>query len=73
MSHVIESDMTATVWKVMVEPGAIVHVGTELFVLESMKMEIPVESDSGGVVAEILVKEGEPVKEGQPLASIQLA
>ena len=37
----VRAELTATVWKVVVEKGATVAEGDELVILESMKMEIP--------------------------------
>ena len=45
--------------------------GQTLFVLESMKMEIPIEATDAGRVTKIHVREGEPVEEGAPLATIE--
>jgi len=36
-------------------------------ILESMKMEMPVEAEDPGVVKEVLVQEGQSVSEGDPL------
>jgi acetyl-CoA carboxylase biotin carboxyl carrier protein len=40
-------------------------------VIESMKMEIPVITEDGGTVKEILVKEKDPVAEGQVVAILE--
>jgi acetyl-CoA carboxylase biotin carboxyl carrier protein len=42
-----------------------------VIVLESMKMEIPVEAPRAGVVKEINVQEGQTVQEGDTLASLE--
>jgi len=42
-----------------------------IMIIESMKMEIPVFSTSAGKLTEILVKEGNPVEEGQVVAVIE--
>ena len=55
----IQAELSATVWKVVTEVGASVAEGDELVILESMKMEIPVISETGGVVASIDVSEGD--------------
>jgi biotin carboxyl carrier protein len=47
--------------------GATVEAGDELLVLESMKMEIPVEAPCGGRVSQLLVEEGQAVEEGDVL------
>lgn len=51
-----------------VEEGAQVQLGDEVFKVESMKMEIPVESEVTGRVAKVLVAIGDEVEEGQELA-----
>jgi biotin carboxyl carrier protein len=40
-------------------------------VIESMKMEMPVESPAAGTVAAVLVKEGDAVEEGAPLVELK--
>jgi acetyl-CoA carboxylase biotin carboxyl carrier protein len=63
--------VTGTVWKVETKEGDTVAEGQTLFVLESMKMEIPVEATDGGRVTKIHVREGQPVDEGAPLATVE--
>lgn len=63
----VRSEISGSVWKIEVALGAKVAVGDTLIILESMKMEIPVEAESAGVVEAIHVAEGDAVKEGQPL------
>lgn len=70
MSHTITSEMTANVWKMLVKAGTHVEKGDEICILESMKMEIPVVSDVSGTVSEIHVPEGEFVKEGGALVTL---
>ena len=64
------ADITGTVWKVEVSPGQTVAEGDTLLIVESMKMEIPVESPSAGTVREVLVAEGEAVQDGQWLVTL---
>jgi acetyl-CoA carboxylase biotin carboxyl carrier protein len=64
----IKSEITGTVWKLTSKPGDKVESGDTLIIVESMKMEIPVITEDGGTVKEILVKEKEPVAEGQVVA-----
>ena len=64
----IKSEITGTVWQVRMKPGDKVEVGDILVVIESMKMEIPVITEDPGIVKEILVKEKQPVAEGQVVA-----
>ncbi len=66
----IESEVTGKVWKVEVGVGDQVAEGDILVILESMKMEIPVESPRAGTVAELRVAPDEPVQEDQVVAVI---
>jgi acetyl-CoA carboxylase biotin carboxyl carrier protein len=63
----IEAHVTGTVWKIEVELGATVQEGDTLVILESMKMEMPVEAEDPGVVTEIRCEEGQSVAEGDTL------
>lgn len=58
-------ELTAAVWKIEATPGQQVAEGDVLMILESMKMEIPVESPCAGRVTSVLVAEGDQVQEGQ--------
>ena len=69
--HEIESEVTGSVWKVLVEAGAAVAEGEVIMILESMKMEIPVESPATGTVAELCVEEEQQVEEDQVLAVVE--
>ena len=69
--HEVESEVTGNVWKVLLEPGAGVAAGDVIMILESMKMEIPVEAPVAGTVAEILVAPEEQVEEDQVLAIVE--
>ena len=64
----VKSEITGTVWKLTSKPGDRVESGDTLVIVESMKMEIPVITEDAGTVKEILVKEKEPVAEGQVVA-----
>lgn len=64
------SEMVANVWKVLVSPGDQVAEGDTLVILESMKMEIPIESPQAGVVTKVLVGEGSVVQDGDVIAVI---
>jgi len=64
----IKSEITGTVWKLASQPGDRVESGDTLIIIESMKMEIPVITEDPGTVKEILVKEKDPVAEGQVVA-----
>jgi acetyl-CoA carboxylase biotin carboxyl carrier protein len=64
------AEMVANVWKVVVAEGDPVEEGDTLVILESMKMEIPVLTESGGTVTEMRVAEGDVVQEGDLIAVI---
>ena len=66
----VHAEITANVWQVRVEVGQTVSVGEDLVILESMKMEIPVESPVAGTVAEIRVQPDTQVHEGDVVAVI---
>jgi acetyl-CoA carboxylase biotin carboxyl carrier protein len=65
------AEMVANVWKVVVTQGDAVGAGDALVILESMKMEIPVESPVAGTVKELRVEEGGLVQEGDVIAVIE--
>jgi biotin carboxyl carrier protein len=63
--------ITGTVWKIEVEVGDSVEEGDTVVILESMKMEMPVEAEDPGVVKEIMCEEGQSVSEGDPLVVLE--
>jgi acetyl-CoA carboxylase biotin carboxyl carrier protein len=63
----VPAHITGTVWKVEVNIGQIVSAGDTLVILESMKMEMPVEAPQGGTVKEIRCQPSQPVQEGDVL------
>ncbi len=67
----IEAEIAAKVWKIEKSVGDRVEAEDVLLVLESMKMEIPVESPCGGRVREIRVVEGDGVEEGDVLLLLE--
>jgi acetyl-CoA carboxylase biotin carboxyl carrier protein len=67
----IEAHITGNVWKIEVQEGDEVSDGDTVVILESMKMEIPVESEDDGVVKEIRCEEGQAVKEGDVLVVLE--
>ena len=67
----IETHITGTVWKVEVAVGDTVEEGDTVVILESMKMEMPVEAEDEGTVKEILVAEGQSVSEGDTLVVLE--
>lgn len=68
----VNATIPGSVWKVLVEEGDVVEKGQEVAVLESMKMEFPVESEYRGVVAKMYVKAGQQMNAGQMVAAIKV-
>ena len=68
----IESEIAGKVWKIEAEIGEALDEEDAIIILESMKMEIPVDAPEDGKVTEILVKEGDPVEEGQVVARMEV-
>ena len=64
----IRSEITGTVWKIVVQEGDALEADDTIMILESMKMEIPVMAPEAGRVVKILVAEGAPVRDGQEVA-----
>ena len=67
MSTKVAAEVTGLVWKIERGVGDVVNVGDVLLILESMKMELPLEAPIGGKIAEIRCKEGQSVSEGDVL------
>jgi acetyl-CoA carboxylase biotin carboxyl carrier protein len=63
----VAAHITGTVWKIEVKVGQEVSEGETLVILESMKMEMPVEATEAGTVREIRCKEAQAVNEGDVL------
>lgn len=70
MATPVKSEIAGNVWKIEVQDGASVVEGDVLLILESMKMEIPVEAPLAGI-CRIAVSEGQAVGEGDVLATIE--
>ena len=66
----VPAHITGTVWKIEKKVGDAVVEGDILIILESMKMEMPIEAPSAGTVKELRCKETEAVAEGQVLVVI---
>ena len=67
----VEAHITGTVWKIVVAVGDEVADGDTVAILESMKMEMPVEAEDSGQVAEIRCEEGQSVAEGDVLVVLE--
>jgi biotin carboxyl carrier protein len=60
----VTAEIAGNVWKIETSVGASVEAEDVLLILESMKMEIPVEAPRAGRVAELRVAEGDSIEEG---------
>jgi acetyl-CoA carboxylase biotin carboxyl carrier protein len=63
--------MAGVVVELLVKPGDTVSDGMEVAILESMKMQLPVQSDKAGKVAQIKVKSGDFVNEGDAIIELE--
>jgi acetyl-CoA carboxylase biotin carboxyl carrier protein len=70
MPTAVSAHITGTVWKIEVKKGDQVTEGQTCVILESMKMEMPVEAPGAGVVETIHVAEGQAVNEGDVLVTL---
>jgi biotin carboxyl carrier protein len=71
--HNVVADVSGRVWKVEVTEGQQVEEGATLLIVESMKMEIPVEAPVGGTVLRLMAAEGDMVTDEQVLVVIASA
>jgi acetyl-CoA carboxylase biotin carboxyl carrier protein len=62
--------ITGTVWKILVKEGDLVREEQPVAILESMKMEMPVEAPEDGKVQKVHVSEGQAVDEGDVLVTL---
>ena len=67
----IKTEIQDVIWKINVKVGQKVDIGDTVVILESMKMEIPIESELRGTVKEILINEGDHVNEDQELVTLE--
>jgi acetyl-CoA carboxylase biotin carboxyl carrier protein len=67
----VPAHITGTVWKVEVTVGQQVAEGDVLVILESMKMEMPLEAPQAGRVKEIRCQPSQAVKEGEVLVVLE--
>jgi len=64
------ASVTGKVWKIEKRAGDTVAAGDSVVILESMKMEVPVEAPIAGTIGRVAVAEGDPVEEGTVVATI---
>jgi acetyl-CoA carboxylase biotin carboxyl carrier protein len=66
----ILSEVSGKVWKIEAQEGAAIGEEEPVMIIDSMKMEIPILTTESGRIARLLVKEDDPVTEGQVVAII---
>jgi len=67
----IVTEVAGKVWKIEVAVGAVVAEDDVILILESMKMEIPVQAPRAGRLAELFVEVGEMLDEGALVARME--
>jgi acetyl-CoA carboxylase biotin carboxyl carrier protein len=70
MATSVKAHITGTVWKIEVKQGEHVSEGQVCVILESMKMEMPVEAPAAGTVDKVHVAEGQSVNEEDVLVTL---
>ena len=71
MATEVEAQIAGNVWKVEKAVGERVVEEEVILIIESMKMEIPVEAPRAGLILEIRVAEGDSIEEGVVLVVIE--
>ena len=64
----VRTEVAGTVWKIAAAAGTTLAAGDAILVMESMKMEIPIEAPRAGKLLELLVAEGDVLKEDDVVA-----
>jgi acetyl-CoA/propionyl-CoA carboxylase, biotin carboxylase, biotin carboxyl carrier protein len=67
----LPSPLQGNMWKVLVKQGDTVAEGQLLCIIEAMKMENEITAHKAGVIAELPIKEGDPIQAGAPIATIK--
>jgi biotin carboxyl carrier protein len=66
----IHAPITGNVWQLLAAVGDAVREGDVVAIVESMKLEIPIEAEADGTIREVLVAVGELVTDGQPMFAV---
>ena len=70
VAHEVVAEMVANVLSLVAAPGNRLEPGDTILILESMKMEIPVLAETGGLLLDLRVVPGDVVQEGDVLAVV---
>ncbi|MBW2287362.1 MAG: biotin/lipoyl-binding carrier protein [Deltaproteobacteria bacterium] len=71
MTTEVAAQIAGNLWKLEKAVGDTVEEEDVIMIIESMKMEIPVEAPRAGTIARIAVAEGDSIEEGMILAVIE--
>lgn len=71
MADEVRANITGVVFQVVAKVGDRVAAGDPIVILESMKMEIPLEAPREGIVRSLYVREGQTVQEGDLVAEVE--
>jgi acetyl-CoA carboxylase biotin carboxyl carrier protein len=71
MATDVEAQIAGNLWKIEKAIGDVIEEEDVIMIIESMKMEIPVEAPCDGTIAQICVSEGDSIEEGTVLAVIE--
>ena len=66
----VMAEVRGSVWEIVAQPGQQVNQGDVLLIVESMKMEIPVEAPASGTVEDIRVTKGDTIEDGEWIATL---
>lgn len=67
----VKAQMPGKILQVAVKPGDVVTVGTNLLIMESMKMELALDASVAGTVKAVKAEAGQMVSQGQVLVEIE--
>ncbi len=67
----VRTEVAGTVWKIVAAAGTTLAAGDVILIMESMKMEIPIEAPRAGKLLELLVAEGDVLNEDDPVAVVE--
>ena len=70
-AHAVSSPVTGTIWKMLINEGESISAGQTVMMIESMKMEFPIDSPVAGTVQQFFCQQGSYVSAGQVLFIIQ--
>lgn len=69
----VKAQMPGKILQVAVKPGDVVSIGTNLLIMESMKMELALDASVAGTVKSVKAEPGQMVSQGQLLVEIEEA